>query len=280
MSNKNKKLKVTRHTESKQLSGLIFAPIFTPHKSGVSTFEPDNLDKHRIQLELNRTKNEIVKYDGYPLDVYTDFPLFSVLISHGQMAEKTDFNVKEADLFKALKRKSRTTTKDELELRLNKLKRCHVEIILNDRLGNRSRYITTSLLLEADWDREAKVVNVQMSKQLLGNNLPKTEFEMIDLRFYLSLKTEYEKALFLFLETMKHKDKPFIKVNFDTLCQRVAPHVSNKQEQRRKVKQALKKLQEFCLISSFKQIESSVQKIPQVQIVRNKHFEEIERIFH
>ncbi|GAA6170954.1 hypothetical protein NBRC116592_06240 [Colwellia sp. KU-HH00111] len=46
-----------------------------------------------------------------------------------------------------------------------------------------------------------------MSKKLLQENVENTYFELVDLRFYLSLKHEYDKALFLFLETMKYRNK-------------------------------------------------------------------------
>jgi len=273
MSQTSDTIYISRHTESLQLSSLIFAPIFMPRKTGYSKSKEED----KLKFTLSRTKYEEISYDGYPLDLAEDFPLFSVLVSHVQKHNNVEVVMTENEIFKALNKAKRETNRNSLEAKIDKFKKCNIKIERFDDENNKTRYINTSLVLEADWKRDEGVISFTLSKHFLPANSEETDFELIDLRFYKEFKKEYEKAAFLYLETKKFKKQKTVHLNVNDFVLRVAPNLKKNKEKNRKLKTALESLKEKGYINTYKFYSSTVQGIKMVSIEKNHKYYNLER---
>jgi hypothetical protein len=265
---KEQKLYVNELTESLQLSSLIFAPIFMPRRNGYKLKNENENEKEFESVTFKRTENETITYTGDHLDIATDFPLFSILVSHVQMQQKTHISLSEAELFKALKKQRRTSAIADLEARLEKLRDCKIHIQYMDDAGKTIRHIKTQLVLESDWDQKSKKINLGMSEHFMSLDLKYNDKEKIDLSIYNKIKSGYGKTLFLYLETKKFKNQVSVKIKTEDLISRFAANIKTNKEKNRELKKALNELRESHYIMDFAFFKSKIQHIPMVNIFR------------
>lgn len=272
MENNIKKIKITRPTESLQLSSLLFAPIFVPRKTGYSAELQD-----KSSITFRRTQQEEITFEGLPLDLMEDFPLFSVLVGEVQKQNKHEVEISEKVLFDSLNKTKCETNRVALESRIEKLKNSKIKIERFDLEGNKSRYFSTNLVFELDWLRDKETIKYSLSKHFLQKHSSETHFELIDLRLYKDFKTQYERAFFLYLETKKFKKQKTVDLLVDELFKRVTPNVTKNKEKMRKLKLVLSSMQTKGYIRNFDFFDSSVQKIKMLKIEKNHNYHMLER---
>lgn len=259
---KEQKLYINQLTESLQLSSLIFAPIFMPRKNG---YKPKS-DNHSITIK--RTENETITYTGENLDIATDFPLFSIIISHAQMKQKNEVSLSEAELFSAIIKQRRKSTIDILEDKLEKMQKSHICIEHIDEKGVKSKIVNTSLILKSKWDRAARRIYFIIDPEFWSLELKSASKELINLQHFNIIKTGYAKALFLFLETKKFKNQKSIQFRKQDLIDRFSTNITSEKEKNRELKNALEALCDASYLLKFSFYKSSVQHIQMVEIKR------------
>ena len=272
MEKTKKKIIITRATESLQLSSLLFAPIFTPRKTGYSTELED-----KTKIIVKRTQKEEITFEGFPLDLIEDFPLFSVLIGEAQKQNKYEVEISEKQLFLALNKAKCESNRLSLEARIEKLKNSNIKIEHYDDAGHKSRYFSTNLIFELDWQRETETIKYVLSKHFLQDHSSDTSFEHIDLRLYKDFKSQYERAFFLYLETKKYRKQKSVDIRVDELFNRITPNVSKNKEKMRKLKVVLQSMKDKGYIRSYEFYDSNVQKIKMLDIEKNHNYHKLER---
>ena len=114
-----KEIQVYKSSESLQISSLISAPIFINSKKN---------DNSLIIVENQRTKNEQIIYNGPPLNLTYDFPVFSILIGNAQKNNCTNNVISENFLFKAVNKEKRENIRKEILNSIERLKKANIDL--------------------------------------------------------------------------------------------------------------------------------------------------------
>uniref|UniRef100_UPI004047973C hypothetical protein n=1 Tax=Shewanella baltica TaxID=62322 RepID=UPI004047973C len=266
-----KKIKIS--TESMQLSSIIHAPIFA-----TSNYKVDENSRGLVSYDISRTKNERVVYNGLELNASDDFPLFAIIISKYQQSKKFSISLTNKELFEALKlsKASRTEAKRKvLVKRIKRLEFCHVELFFyKDGCDDVDKYTTRlsfPLFQSTFYDTETKEIKIELSRKLGVIATADFSEELIDLTVYYKIKTQYAKAVYLYLQTKKFKRQSCFYVDLYKFLERLGHSKMENREKKRKLKIALEQLVSLNHISGFE--FEKINDIDKVKIINKKKTE-------
>jgi hypothetical protein len=266
---KLKKIEIKSDIQSFQLSSLIHAPIFVP------TSSKNCFSKEFIEVCIDRTKDERIKFRGLQLDLSYDFQLFSIVVSRLQQTDNVNITLTEKELFKALglpAKKKEKSKKDILELRFKKLLDCKIEL---DEFGicpisgmrGTVNWLCFNLLNSIQWNRSLGIIFIEVNKHLRLIRTEDFHQELININKLNKIKTQYARALYLYLQTKKFRNQIAVDHRLDQLITRFNTPNMLLKEQKRKVKVSLQELKEKRFIADFYFYKSKVQEIDMCKIV-------------
>tara|TARA_B100001059_G_C17812857_1_gene573333 strand:+ start:33 stop:860 length:828 start_codon:yes stop_codon:yes gene_type:complete len=258
-----KEIQVYKSSESLQISSLISAPIFINSKKN---------DNSLIIVENQRTKNEQIIYNGPPLNLTYDFPVFSILIGNAQKNNCTNNVISENFLFKAVNKEKRENIRKEILNSIERLKKANIDLDYFNSNENTTINIKSYLIKELIWDRENKEVHYEINRLFLISSMKRLSFELIDLSIFNKLKSKYEKALYLYLETKKFKSQKIISINKRDILNRVTSNIKLNKERNRTLLKALESLKRKNYIINYEFYLSSFEEIKMLKIVKNHNF--------
>lgn len=254
------KIKTNDSNESIHLSLILASNIFIPRSKGY----PIN---QTINGFLKRTNDEKITYCTPPLDLLTDFPLFSIVISKYQREKTSSFILSENEIYNALGRDRELVKSRGYCTRFNKLKESEITIEIKNN-GEIKEY-TTNLILDFDWDEEDECFIFQMNEIFLSFFI-EAQYERIYADKFKSLGSGYAKALYLYFETMKFKNNLWVKFNENKkLIERFGNNLALKSDKNRKLKEALIKLKQEDVIFEYFRYKSKDDKEPMCKIYRD-----------
>ncbi|MGE6315333.1 hypothetical protein ACQKC1_06030 [Shewanella baltica] len=268
--------KIKKSTESMQLSSIIHAPIFA-----TSNYKVEEKSRELVSYEVSRTKYERIVYNGLELNASDDFPIFAIIISKYQQSKKFSITLTVKELFEALKlsKASRTEAKRKvLVKRIKRLEFCHVELFYyRDGCDDVDQYTTRlsfPLFQSTFYDTDTKEIKIELSRKL--GTIATADFseELIDLTVYYKIKTQYAKAVYLYLQTKKFKRQSYFYVDLYKFLERFGHSKMEAREKKRKLKIALEQLVILNHISGFE--FEKINDIDKVKII-NKKKEETEK---
>lgn len=268
--------KIKKSTESMQLSSIIHAPIFA-----TSNYKVEEKSRELVSYEVSRTKYERIIYNGLELNASDDFPIFAIIISKYQQSKKFSITLTVKELFEALKlsKASRTEAKRKvLVKRIKRLEFCHVELFYyRDGCDDVDQYTTRlsfPLFQSTFYDTDTKEIKIELSRKL--GTIATADFseELIDLTVYYKIKTQYAKAVYLYLQTKKFKRQSYFYVDLYKFLERFGHSKMEAREKKRKLKIALEQLVILNHISGFE--FEKINDIDKVKII-NKKKEETEK---
>lgn len=268
-----KKLFINNHRETAHYSCLLFAPIFMPIAKGCAR-------KHIKINELKRTKLENISYNGEQLDINLDFKLYSLIASRVQQQQSTKISFTERQLIVlGLKRKLESQLKQKVENRLGALQKAQFQINRFDEHSNKLTGRYTSLIKSFDWNYRKKQINIEVDEDLANLSVSYYSKEKIYIDIVNQLRTDHEKALFLYLETRKFKgNKKGVNHNFDYLISRVAPNYKSKNDQRKALLKAIKSLSTIGYINTYSLNKTEMEESEYFTILVNHDFVDTNRV--
>ncbi|MCI2964734.1 hypothetical protein MO387_16795 [Shewanella sp. N2AIL] len=245
--------KIKKSTESMQLSSIIHAPIFA-----TSNYNVEEKSRKLVSYEVSRTKYERIIYNGLELNASDDFPLFAIIVSKYQQSKKFSITLTDKELFEALKlsKASRTEAKRKvLVKRIKRLEFCHVELFYYksgcDDVDKYSTRLSFPLFESTFYDTDTKEIKIELSRKLGVIATAEFSEELIDLTVYYKIKTQYAKAVYLFLQTKKFKNQSCFYVDLHKFLERFGHSNMETREKKRKLKIALDQLVSLNHISGF-----------------------------
>ena len=236
-------IKTNNSNESIHLSLILASNIFIPRSKGYPIDQT-------INGFLKRTDGERISYRTPPLDLLTDFPLFSIVISKYQREKASKFILTEYEIYKALGRDKETITSTGYCTRFKKLKESEITIEVKTK-GIIKKY-ATNLIIDFDWDEEGECFIFQMNDMFLSFFIEGAQYERIYADKYKSLGSGYAKALYLYFETMKFKNNLWAKFNENTkLKERFGNNIKRNADKNSKLKKALLDLKQKDIIFEY-----------------------------
>jgi hypothetical protein len=248
--NTQKKIRTNNSNESIHLSLVLASEIFIPRAKG---YPIDEI----VTGELKRTESEHISYRTPPLDILTDFPLFSIVVSKFQREKTSSFILTEYEIYNALGRNREQTTSKGYSTCFDKLKES--EINLEIKTEGQIKNYKTNLIMDWDWDSKGKCFMFQMNEIFLDFYIEGAQYERIYADKYKSINSGYAKALYLYLETMKFKNNLWVKFNEnEKLKKRFGNNIKRNADKNRKLKEALLILKREDVIFEYFSYKSKV----------------------
>ena len=260
-----KNYKIKHNQESNQLLLMLHAPIF----SAKVWSRNDSKDAH---YDVFRNKHERIIYKGYQLDVKYDFQLFAFLVSKVQQIRSNKFSFQEREMLNALSIKANEKKViDPLHARLERFKRCSIEIHRMEFDDNGNQYlidsIDTTLLETLSWDTKTKEIKVTFSSKFGDVRSGNFDRLKVDIKRMDKIKGDYSNyARCLFLYFLSRSFNIHYKAD---LLNRIAFNIKSNKHKNRVLKQALDLLEKEKFIKKWEPEKSSAQEIPQIKIFWN-----------
>ena len=250
MTNPKNEIFINKIRESLQFSSLIYSPIFMP------TSREKEKSKKIVKIDIERTQWETIEYEGELLDLGFDFELFSIIVSKAQQCESTTIVLTERELIvKGLKQKISIKLKNRIINRLEDFQNFKLKINKLDENGNYFSDIRARFIHDIEWDKNNKLFKIKVSKYFMSRDISGFSKELILLDDFKAFDKEQERALFLYLETKKFKNKrrtqKVVTHHVDELIERVCPNYSNKSDAKKALTQALKTMKSAGYLKDF-----------------------------
>jgi len=239
MKNPSNEIFINKIRESLQFSSLIYSPIFMP------TARKEEKVKEKVKVEIKRTNWEEIIYEGELLNLGFDFELFSIIVSKAQQCQSTSIVLTERELIvKGLKDKISTKLKKRILKRLEEFQSFKLKINRFHEDGTIHTAIRALFIKDIIWDKDNNLFNIEVSKHFMSCDISGLPKELILLDDFKAFDKEQERALFLYLETKKFKNKrrtqKVVTHHVDELIARVCPNYKNYNDAKDAVTDVLK----------------------------------------
>lgn len=250
MKNPSNEIFINKIRESLQFSSLIYSPIFMP------TARKKEKSKEKVKVEIKRTDWEEIIYEGELLNLGFDFELFSIIVSKAQQCQSTSIVLTERELIvKGLKEKISTKLKNRIFERLEEFQSFRLKINKSHDDGTIHTAIRAVFIQDISWDKNNNLFNIKVSKHFMSCDISGLPKELILLDDFKAFDKEQERALFLYLETKKFKNKrrtqKIVTHHVVELIARVCPNYKNYNDARDAVTDALNTLKKAGYLKEF-----------------------------
>ncbi|MCW8833798.1 MAG: hypothetical protein OQK09_12210 [Colwellia sp.] len=190
------------------------------------------------------------------LNLGFDFELFSIIVSKAQQCESTTIVLTERELIvKGLKQKISAKLKNRIINRLEDFQDFKLKINKLDDNGNHISDIRARFIHDIDWDKGNKFFKIKVSKHFMSRDISGIPKELILLDDFKAFDKEQERALFLYLETKKFKNKrrtqKVVTHHVDQLLKRVCPNYNDKNDAKKALTHALKTMTRAGYLKEF-----------------------------
>lgn len=265
---KTKTIFINKNTESLQLSSILYSPIFSVNNHKINP-EFEKIVKYEVQ----RTKFERIHYSGVELNVHDDFPLFAIIISKYNQTKNHDIEIHENEIFDVLKLSMKSRDKAKRNVLIRRIERLEnfklqMKYYPNGDSENINDFSTRkafTLFTKTEYDIKKKTFSVSLNKAFTDVSILNFEEELIDLDQFYEIKSHYAKALYLLMQTKKHKGQEIIYIDLKTLVDRFGNSNMVEKEKKSKVKFALNILKEMGHICDFEFVK--IDRISKVMIL-------------
>lgn len=203
------------------------------------------------KVDINQNKSEKVMIKCPLLDMTKDFPIWAVVLK--TINEKKEFSITldENDFLNQIGySKGNINKKNKLivEDKISKMMMLQLKIVREDENNDDTKFI--NIIKDSVWDRKSKTFTFEINPKI-ANYYDFFQWKAIDMEYYLSIKTEYAKALFLYYES--HADF-VIPIKRDILLDRLClSNYSRKNNANRKLAEAHESLKTMGFLMDYKE---------------------------
>lgn len=258
----NNKIQTNCPNESIHLSLVIASTIFLQRPKG---YTEDIIESG----ELERTNNETIYFNSQSLDLFWDFPLFSIIVSKFQRKKTNSFLLNEFEIYKSIQTPKDTLKPKKLREKFDKLK--NSEITIEIKKGGNKEVYRASLIEDWKWDDKSKAFIFQMNDIFSSFFIKNAQYERIYADKFKSLGKGYASGLYLYLETMKFKYNRWVKFNENgKILERFGNNLKGTSARNKKFKIALNRLKDNEVIYEYFRYKSKIDGQPICKIYRDK----------
>jgi hypothetical protein len=195
-----------RSVDTPILTTFLQSTIFMPTKKGLSR----GIDNYR-EIEIKKSSYETIKVSGPYLDMNKDFPIWATVLKEVDRTGSYRVSIPENELLSRIGysvNNINAKNKAEVEKKIENMMKVHVKIVLKDMPDDPDCTYFISVIPTGKWDRHRKRFEFTINEDLFFA-YKKIKWKALDLDYYMSLKTDYAKALFCFYESHSDKTIPF-----------------------------------------------------------------------
>lgn len=258
----NNKIQTNCPNESIHLSLVIASTLFLQRPK---PYKEDIIEEGL----LKRTDYEKISFTSQSLDLYWDFPLFSIVVSKFQREKTNSFLLNEFEIYTSIKTPKDRIPLKRLRKKFDKLKNSEITIEITN--NGETEIYTANLIEDWKWDDKEKYFMFQMNDIFSSFFIKNAQYERIYADKYKSLGKGYASGLYLYLETMKFKNNRWVKFNEKKkLLKRFGNNIKGNSARNRKLSEALETLKKKDVIYEYFRFKSKIDGYPICKIYRDK----------